>query len=816
MSEDSNNQQPAGRTFGWPERLAAAIVFFPALVFLSLLPLRPPAVVSADAPPTEFSAARAMRHLEAFAQTPRLTGTPEHARARDYLVSQIEALGLEAVVQDDTRVSQRGGWADAVRIQNVLTRLEGTQGNATVLLMAHYDTVPYSPGASDNGSGVVALLETLRALQAGEPLANDLIVFFPDAEEVGLSGARMFQQHPWAAEVDLVINFEARGTRGPSIMFETGPGTGPAIGTFASLAPRPLASSYSYDLYRLLPNITDFAVFKQAGKPGFNFAFINDIAAYHSRIDTVERMDPRSLQHHGDYALALSRGFGNHDLATLGDGAERVYFNLPFLGLVVYSTSLVLPLAALSVLLAAAVLYLGFSRKRLRAGSLMIGMVVIPVAVAATAAAVALLGRGLTAIFIDQRGLVGHPPLFRLGLILVALAVATALLTAAGRKLGAANLSAGAVVWWLLLTLATAVALPSTSFLLTWPFLFSALALHLLLRGAEGATPPLKTGVLLLLAALPVVLLWAPAVSLVGAAFARGAETVLPVVVGLVASSLIPQIILLNSGDRRQAIALGVLAIGLGLILKEALTARYDAHRPSKNTLFYALDTETGTASWASWDRKTDAWTSQFLSNDPQELELTRFLFDNARVLSADAPAVDLPAASVTDRTASSAEPGTEAATPPEDAVGEAASGTADTGEATPAPAGEDSTPQTASDDGRLLRLHAFSPSQAAMMVLELRSDSAIESLKIAGRPVVWNGGPPAGPVRGILFGGGTEGFEIDVVLDGQDPLQIIVVERAYGLPRAPGLDFEPRPAAMIPDPSRPTDLSMVRSVFEF
>ena len=85
------------------------------------------------------------------------------------------------------------------------------------LLMAHYDSVPNSPGASDDGAAVASLLETLRALRGGPRLKNDVIFLFTDGEEVALLGSKAFvEEHPWARDVGLVLNFEARGYTGPS------------------------------------------------------------------------------------------------------------------------------------------------------------------------------------------------------------------------------------------------------------------------------------------------------------------------------------------------------------------------------------------------------------------------------------------------------------------------------------------------------------------------------------------------------------------------------------------------------------------------
>src|SRR5438105_2344263 len=81
------------------------------------------------------------------------------------------------------------------------------------------------PGADDDGVGVATLLETVRALKAGARLRNDVIFLFTDGEEVGMLGARAFVgEHPWAKEVGVALNFEARGNTGPALMFETSNG----------------------------------------------------------------------------------------------------------------------------------------------------------------------------------------------------------------------------------------------------------------------------------------------------------------------------------------------------------------------------------------------------------------------------------------------------------------------------------------------------------------------------------------------------------------------------------------------------------------
>ena len=94
-----------------------------------------------------------------------------------------------------------------------MARLPGTRsGGRAFLLVAHYDSVPTGPGATDNGAGVATVLETVRALKAGPALRNDVIVLLADGEERGLLGARAFVDgYPWAQEVGAVLNLDTRG-----------------------------------------------------------------------------------------------------------------------------------------------------------------------------------------------------------------------------------------------------------------------------------------------------------------------------------------------------------------------------------------------------------------------------------------------------------------------------------------------------------------------------------------------------------------------------------------------------------------------------
>src|SRR5438270_2873989 len=213
----------------------ATVVLLASLAFLSIFQQRPPGAAPVSAPAAEFSSGRAMKHLENIARKPHPIGSLAEQEVREYIQKELSAQGLSPVVQEATVVQPRGrGFVVAGTVKNIVARLSGTQSHKAVMLVGHYDSTPTSLGASDDGSAVVVLLETLRALKSSSPLKNDVIFLFTDGEEVGLLGAKAFvDQNPWVRDVGLVLNFEARGNAGPAIMFETSSGNGGLIREFA-------------------------------------------------------------------------------------------------------------------------------------------------------------------------------------------------------------------------------------------------------------------------------------------------------------------------------------------------------------------------------------------------------------------------------------------------------------------------------------------------------------------------------------------------------------------------------------------------------
>lgn len=265
-------------------RLAVSVLLG-VLGLASLLTLRLPGPLSLAAPPTKFSAARVMPAVERLAVEPHPLGSSSSDRVRDEVVRRLAAEGLDTHVQASGGLTASRGEVRGARVDNVVSILHGHAPTGTVVLSAHYDSVATGPGAADDMSSVAALLETVRALQAGPPLRNDVVVLVTDGEEAGLLGADAWvRDHLPRDRLCLTLNWEARGVSGPPLLFETSPGNAPLVRTFARTAPHRFGDSSLVEFYRILPNITDLSEVLVARRPGMNTAFIKQPYEYHSKL----------------------------------------------------------------------------------------------------------------------------------------------------------------------------------------------------------------------------------------------------------------------------------------------------------------------------------------------------------------------------------------------------------------------------------------------------------------------------------------------------------------------------------------------------
>jgi hypothetical protein len=329
-------------------QIIVVILVIAAAILVGMTSLSQPAIMPASAPAEAFSAERAMVHTEIITQEPHPVGSPEIEEVRDYIVAELEAMGLSPEIQQATSMVDLRGDVIAGTVYNVIAQIPGTNPGQAIALNAHYDTMPQTPGASDCGSCVATLLETARALMASPSLQNDVILVFADAEEYGpgLGSAAFVEQHALADDVGVLLNFEGVGTTGPSLIFRTSNDSGWLVRELVQATSLPVGQSWLHEILGMTPIGTDLIRYRDAGIDGIDFAYLTEGSAYHTMLDNPETIDARAIQHNGDYALSLTHHLGNQDLSEAGDfGGDAVYFSLVRGTMVTYPATWTIPLA---------------------------------------------------------------------------------------------------------------------------------------------------------------------------------------------------------------------------------------------------------------------------------------------------------------------------------------------------------------------------------------------------------------------------------------------------------------------------------------
>lgn len=421
-------------------------------------------------------AGTAFEQERAFATLSRLlkegqshvAGSPENAVVRDRIIEEFRTYGYEPEVQTAFACAPPDRrFPGCARVENIIAVHKGTPGAKSVLVTAHYDSVPAGPGAADDGAGTAVVLELARTL-AGRQTKNDFVFLITDAEEVGLRGALAFADaHPLMKTVGIVLNVEARGASGPSMMFETGPNNAALIDLYAKAIANPSANSLIYEIYKLLPNDTDFTVYSKTGLTGFNFAFSNAASLYHSQRDNLEYLDRDSLQHHGDNMFALAAVLADTDLSTLKATSDASYFDVFGRVLLVWPAAVNAPIALIALLGVLGLIVVHRSAFSLASTAIAVAALI----------ATPLLLFGLGWLLSFPLGIwpgvhpLDHPQPWpaRIALAAGAILVAFVIAAVAGRRIDTRALL---LLNWLamaLLTVAVAVYITGASFLLIWP-----------------------------------------------------------------------------------------------------------------------------------------------------------------------------------------------------------------------------------------------------------------------------------------------------------------------------------------------------------
>ncbi|MER3319202.1 MAG: M28 family peptidase [Allomuricauda sp.] len=592
-------------------RTLALILLFIA-VYWSFKSLMPVYKANEDVSTISFSTDRALEHVKELSMEPHAVGFPGHERVISYIISELKKMGLETTTQEGYTA---GDWGNLSKATNILARIKGTSNRKALLLLSHYDSSPHSSyGASDAGSGVASILEGVRAfLSENKTPKNDIIILITDAEELGLNGADLFvKNHPWAKNVGLALNFEARGSGGPSYMLiETNRGNGTLIKEFTKANPKyPVANSLAYSIYKMLPNDTDLTVFREDGDiEGFNFAFIDDHFDYHTALDSYERLDRNTLAHQGSYLMPLLTYFSDADLDNLKSLNDYVYFNMPFFKLVSYPFEWIWPMFGFAVLVFVLLLFSGFKKKKLNVNAILRGFIPVLVTLIVNGVAGYFCWNIITWWYPGFKDILhgftynGHTYI----IVYVMFSLFVCFYTYNKfRKTNTPNLLVAPIFIWLLICGLVAAYLKGAAFFIV-P-LFGLLAAFLVTINQEKPNP-----FLMVFLALPAVLIYSPFINM----FPIGLGLKM-MVAATVFTTLLFFLVLPFFGQLKTKGRLAYLFLFLFFAfgITSHIQSNFNEERPKPSSLLYVFNADTDSTQWATYDNVLIDWNRQFIGEN--------------------------------------------------------------------------------------------------------------------------------------------------------------------------------------------------------
>ncbi|MCF6131573.1 M20/M25/M40 family metallo-hydrolase [Flavobacterium wongokense] len=587
-----------------------------ALLFGVFYFMMPQSYDETEAPLSEFSTKRALETVKEISKQPHYVGSKNHEVVANYIQKELEGLGLETSLQEGFTMTEKG---TLVKSKNIITKIKGSKNSKALLLLSHYDSAPHSSskGASDDASGVATILETIRAfLHTKTPHKNDIIILFTDAEELGLNGAALFvTEHKMAKDVGLVLNFEARGSSGPSYMLmETNDGNSKMVDAFkAGNADYPVSNSLMYSIYKMLPNDTDLTVFREQGKiQGFNFAFIDSHFNYHTAQDTYQNLDPKTLAHQGSYLFPLLKYFSNADLTDLNSADDDIYFNVPF-SFVSYPFAWILPMLIVAFGLFFIFVFVGLGKRAMRLDEIIKGFVPLLGSLVVGGLITYVGWTVLKSVYPQYNDILqgftynGHDYIY--AFVSLTLAVCFLFYHNDGKRNPEMGQMIAPLFIWLLINLGIAFKLQGAAFLII-PVIFSTFMLGFYVLTQRSGW------ILNCLLAIPTLIILVPFIQMFPIGLGLKILVGSSVLTVLAFTLLLP---IFGSFTKKGIWAIVFIVIGIGFFVKAHQASDYSARKAKPNSLVYILNADSNKTNWATYDTNLDEWTKSYLGEKPKD-----------------------------------------------------------------------------------------------------------------------------------------------------------------------------------------------------
>ncbi|KAF2717463.1 peptidase M28 [Polychaeton citri CBS 116435] len=338
----------------------ASAVYIAIVAVLLWVHLVVPSAPADASPATGINLTEAFYDLRVITAHPHSFQQRQNAVVRSYLLKRLEEI-LERNGVDYKLESSRGGATSAEALQagpktvtvfddlesnatytdkwrkkpwsiyqeseNIIVYLRGTEddesdwwhGNETykgeggVLVNAHLDSVPTAYGATDDGMGVVTILQLISHFTSeGKQPRHGIVALLNNGEEEGLNGAYAYLRHPIAQIPRTFLNLEGAGAGGRAMLFRS---TDAEVTKFYARSRYPFGSVLSGDGFKrgLIQSGTDYSVFNIAGGlRGLDVAFFDPRARYHTDQDDARDTSIDSLWHMLSTSLETMTGLSSH------------------------------------------------------------------------------------------------------------------------------------------------------------------------------------------------------------------------------------------------------------------------------------------------------------------------------------------------------------------------------------------------------------------------------------------------------------------------------------------------------------------------
>jgi len=211
-------------------------------------------------------------------------------------------------------------------------------GARALVLCAHHDAVPGSPGANDNAAAVGILLSSIPALGDLVPAGWRVRLLFTALEEIDYLGARVYAEETPLADVAGVLSLELCGIGDAIALWDAAEDSPFLRRTTAALDDLGLGRDRGYHVVGRIPVFgSDHRAFAAAGIPAYGFTVVPLAHAdalrdfvlspvrstfralvhrpppfhtYHTSADALPTLEPLALERAGQALAAIVRGLG--------------------------------------------------------------------------------------------------------------------------------------------------------------------------------------------------------------------------------------------------------------------------------------------------------------------------------------------------------------------------------------------------------------------------------------------------------------------------------------------------------------------------